>query len=65
MSHALEQVQEYMRSQDFPSTCTALLPGGGHEPNLAAVRFESVRDFAASLKAASCSPAHAFWWPDF
>eukprot|EP00969_Alexandrium_andersonii_P358784 15451757-Alexandrium_andersonii.AAC.1 len=64
VSHALEQVQEYARSTQFPSTCTAVLPGGGQEPNLAAVRYESVRDFAATLKAASNSPAHAFWWPD-
>eukprot|EP00969_Alexandrium_andersonii_P232413 10261901-Alexandrium_andersonii.AAC.1 len=46
-----------------PSTCAASLPGEGHEPNPAAVRHKSVRDFVISLKAASCPCAHAFWWP--
>eukprot|EP00969_Alexandrium_andersonii_P280918 12420156-Alexandrium_andersonii.AAC.1 len=53
-----------MKSTDYVNAYTAIDPTGGHAPNLGAVRYESIRDYVFSLRAASCSINHQFWWPD-
>eukprot|EP00969_Alexandrium_andersonii_P058797 2591457-Alexandrium_andersonii.AAC.1 len=53
-----------MKSTNFVDAYTANPPKERHEPNLGVVRYVSIRDYVFTLRAASCSSDHQFWWPD-